>query len=298
MFIEEARVGSVLRAPNLAEVHDLVVEDGNHFLVMEWIDGVDLGTWVRWHRDHGKATRWDLVAGIAVGILRGLAAAHERVLDDGTPAPVVHRDVSPHNVLLTLGGVVKLVDFGLSLAPDRRCESTDPGVVKGKMSYLAPEIVSGGRPIPASDLFACGSVMWEALVGRKLFDGANELEIFQRLRNCVVEPLRRARPDVPAPLANLVHRALAAEPEQRFPSAREFARQLGTALKKSTARKDLHVLVARSVAEARGELEASGRAGDPTTETPIPSVVGQPIPEEARKGLWHKLPSLFGRRRG
>src|SRR5207253_7863925 len=102
-------------------------------------------------------------------ILRGLAAAHERVADDGKPTPIIHRDVSPHNVLLTTRGMVKLIDFGLALAADRPHERTEPGVVKGKMAYLSPEIVSGGRPVPESDQFACGSVLWETLVGKKLF---------------------------------------------------------------------------------------------------------------------------------
>ncbi len=148
MFVEEARVGSTLQSPNVAEVHDFVHDRGNYYMVLEWIEGVDLGSWIKWHVSRNEQTRWELVAAVAVGVLRGLAAAHERVGADGRPAPIVHRDVSPHNVLLTTRGMVKLIDFGLALAPDRRQELTEPGIVKGKMSYLAPEIVAGGRPVP------------------------------------------------------------------------------------------------------------------------------------------------------
>jgi serine/threonine-protein kinase len=162
MFVEEARVGSSLQSPNVSEIHDFVHDRGNYYMVQEWIEGIDLGSWVRWHLAHNEQTRWELVAAIGVGVLRGLAAAHERLAPDGRPMPVVHRDVSPHNVLLTTRGIVKLIDFGLALAPDRRQETTDPGIVKGKMSYLAPEIVGGGRPVPASDQFACGRRSWGA----------------------------------------------------------------------------------------------------------------------------------------
>ncbi|HTR52631.1 MAG TPA: serine/threonine-protein kinase, partial [Kofleriaceae bacterium] len=166
MFVEEARVGSIMQSPNVAEVHDFVHDRGNYYMVLEWIDGIDLGTWIRWHASRSEPTRWELVAAVAVGILRGLAAAHERADAEGNILPVVHRDVSPHNVLLTTRGMVKLIDFGLALTIDRPGEATEPGIVKGKMSYLAPEIVTGGVPVPASDQFACGSVLWEALVGR------------------------------------------------------------------------------------------------------------------------------------
>jgi eukaryotic-like serine/threonine-protein kinase len=146
MFAEEARLGADLRSTNIAEVYDFVAEGGNYYMILEWIEGVDLGTWVRHHAAHSEPTKWELIAAIGVGILRALAAAHERRDQLGNLVPVVHRDVSPHNVLLTTQGVAKLIDFGLALAPDRTEDTTEPGVVKGKMSYLAPEIVAGGRP--------------------------------------------------------------------------------------------------------------------------------------------------------
>ncbi|MEZ4368450.1 MAG: serine/threonine-protein kinase [Kofleriaceae bacterium] len=269
MFLEEARVGAMLDSPNVAEVHDFVSQDDHHFVVMEWIDGIDLGSWIKWHVARKEATRWELIAAIGIGILRGLAAAHERTDDSGKIHPIIHRDVSPHNVLLTTRGMVKLIDFGLALTDDRPEETTDPGVVKGKMSYLAPEIVAGGRPLPASDQFATGSVLWESLVGRKLFDGATDYETYVKLRDCVVQPLRPVRSDVPAHFATLVHRALSAKPDDRFPNVREMARQLGTALKKVQLRRDLHSVLARSVIDARAAMGLGLRTGDPSTATPI-----------------------------
>ena len=311
MFVEEARLGSALHSPNVSEVHDFVHDRGNYYMILEWIDGLDLGSWIKYHQQRGEQTRWELVAAIGVGILRGLAAAHERLGADGRAVPAVHRDVSPHNVLLTTRGMVKLIDFGLALAIDRGAETTEPGIVKGKMSYLAPEIVSGGRPIPASDQFACGSVLWEALVGRKLFDGATDYETYCRLRDCMVQPLRPLRSDVPAPFAQIIHRALSANVENRFPSVREMARQIGTTLKKVQLRKDLHTILARTVVEARQHLGMDAVTNERSDATPIAELTGDitpriEMPDELKKsqpvtdklrGLRHYLP-FFGRKRG
>lgn len=310
MFVEEARVGAVLQSPNVSEVHDFVREGDHYYMVQEWIDGVDLGTWIKWHVARDEPTRWELVAAVAVGILRGLAAAHERVGEDGAPLPIVHRDVSPHNVLLTTRGMVKLIDFGLAFAPDRPKETTEPGIVKGKMSYLAPEIVTGGRPSPASDQFACGSVLWEALVGRKLFDGETDYEVYCRLRDCMVQPLRPLRPDVPAAFAHIIHRALTQDPEQRFPSTREMARQIGTALKKVQLRKDLHTYLAKSVVEARQTVAHAAPPGEVSEPTPLAELLPDELSLEPQRSegaaaqalerlrsLRHYLP-FIGRKRG
>jgi eukaryotic-like serine/threonine-protein kinase len=305
MFVEEARVGSALRSPNLSEVHDFVHDRGYYYMVQEWIDGVDLGTWIRWHVAREEPTRWELIAAVGVGILRALAAAHERIGPDGGAQPIVHRDVSPHNVLLTTRGMVKLIDFGLAFASDRPSETTEPGIVKGKMSYLAPEIVAGGRPCPASDQFACGSVLWEALVGKKLFDGATDYETYCRLRDCKVAPLRPLRPDVPAPFAHIIQRALSAAVDGRFPSTREMARQIGTTMKQVQLRKDLHTVLARSVSAARAEVGLGPRTGEISEVTPLADLVpgeeaAAPRPPEGAleklRSLRHYLP-FFGKRR-
>jgi eukaryotic-like serine/threonine-protein kinase len=297
MFFEEARVGAALHSPNIPQVYDCIEEDDRLYLVMEWVEGIDLGTLVHYFRDRGQRTRWDLVAAIGVGMLRALAAAHERRTDDGELAPIVHRDVSPHNVLLSIRGQVKLIDFGLSLARDRRGELTEPGVVKGKMAYLSPGVVSGRRPSPFSDQFAAATVLWESLVGRQLFAGANDFEVYKKMRDAQIEPLRPQRPDIPKALATIIQKALSPAEQDRYPSAREMAAQLSHVLKARRARRDLHQQLAETVTRIRSELHLGHRTRDSEGDTPVAELaVGERIPvEEAGAGLRHWLP--FFRRR-
>jgi len=153
------------------------------------------------------------------------------VASDGTLAPVIHRDISPHNVLLGVNGGVKLSDFGLARARDRIASLTAPGTVKGKLSYLAPEVAFGKPNTVQSDLFGVGSVLWETLSGERLFDGKTDIEIFKKIRACQVPPIVRRRPDVPPQLASVLDIALAPDPNNRYGSADEFAHALGQVMK-------------------------------------------------------------------
>ena len=291
MFAEEARVGADLHDPNIAQTYDFVAEDGAYYLVMEWVDGIDLGSYINHMLQSGRRTPWELVTAVGIGVLRGLAAAHERADERGDTSPIVHRDVSPHNILINRKGMAKLIDFGLSLAGDRTRELTEPGIVKGKMAYLAPEIVGGGRPTPASDQFASGSVLWEALVGRKLFEGPTDYDVYKKLRDGQVQPLRPQRPDLPTKLVKVIHRALSADPAQRFPSTREMARQLGLVLKSSRESHDLHALLAATDAEVSASAARDPR--EPTSATPVAEVSAEISPvapdQFGRRGLRHKL---------
>jgi serine/threonine protein kinase len=283
MFAEEARVLADLESPNIANVYDFINEDDQYYLVMEWIEGIDLGSYIRHFTESQSRTRWELVTAIGIGLMKALATAHERLDTGGQAAPVVHRDVSPHNLLITTKGQVKLIDFGLSLARDRGKELTEPGIVKGKMSYLSPEIVAGRRPTVFSDQFAAGSVLWEALVGRKLFDGANDYDVFTKLRNAQIQPLQPHRRDIPRDLAQVITRALSPSEGERFSSAREMARQLSLVLRSARAPRDLHELLGRSVAEARAELGLGHRTGEPSTTTPLADWDPEQMQIEAQK---------------
>ena len=233
MFIEEARVGSELAHPNIVQVHDFCGEAGSYYLVMEWVEGIDLGALIQIYRDGKRDVPWPLAVAIAIGTLQGLGAAHDRVAPDGTPAPVIHRDVSPHNILLGVNGAVKLSDFGLARARDRAGSLTAPGTVKGKLSYLAPEVTFGKPNTVQSDLFGVGSVLWETLTGDRLFDGRTDIEIFKKIRACQVPPIAERRPDVPPALAAVLDTSLAADPANRFATAEEFTRALSQVMKQT-----------------------------------------------------------------
>jgi eukaryotic-like serine/threonine-protein kinase len=267
MFIEEARVGSELAHPNIVQVHDFCSEAGSYYLIMEWVEGVDLGTLIKVNRDAVRDVPWPVAVTIAIGTLRGLGAAHDRVAPDGTPAPVIHRDVSPHNVLLGLNGAVKLSDFGLARARDRAASLTAPGTVKGKLSYLAPEVTFGKPNTVQSDLFGVGSVLWETLTGDRLFDGKNDIEIFKKIRACQIPPIQARRKDIPAALAAVLELALSADPANRYATADEFAHALDQVIKQAVGINTAAALGA-AVAEARAQLKVAERDADdlPTTE--------------------------------
>jgi serine/threonine-protein kinase len=247
MFVEEARVVSELQHPNIVQVHDFDQdEEGRYFLVIEWIDGIDLEAWIS---SFAPATApWHLCSAIAVEILRGLSCAHERVDGAGRPAPVIHRDVSPANVLLSVMGIVKLADFGLARAADR-AQMTAPGMVKGKLSYMAPELLKRNPATPRSDIFGVGIVLWEALAGQPLFASKDTLETIKKITTNAVPNIRELRQDIPPALAEVVHAALAFNPSDRFERAEEMQRALSSILKNQPEPTDDKAL-ARSIRDA------------------------------------------------
>lgn len=256
MFLEEARIGAEIQHPHLVQVLDFLPDQaGSHCLVMEWIEGTDLRSLIRLLHRLERPLPWSLVALVGIGILRGLAAAHERRLRDGTLAPVIHRDVSPQNILLGHNGAIKLTDFGMARAKDRAAALTAPGFVKGTLSYMAPEILAGVAPSPASDQFALGCTLWEALAGERLFRGRSDAEVYKMIRAGEVRPLDDHRPDAPPELLEAIHRSLSFEPGERFGSAREMIHALDTALRSSGPNLDADVIVGRAVAQAREAQE-------------------------------------------
>lgn len=267
MFVEEARVGSDLAHPNIVQVYDFCSDaGGSYYLVMEWVEGMDLGRFIRAFTEFASPTPWPMIAGIGIGALRGLGAAHERRKPDGTLAPIIHRDVSPHNILLGINGVVKLSDFGLARARDRVYSLTAPGTVKGKLSYLSPEVTYGQPASPLSDLFAMGTVLWEALAGQRLFEGKTDLDVFKQIRNCEIRPLARMRPDLPRALVEVIETALAKDPAKRYPSARTMAVALAEVLKTAQTQGDAQQLLGAAVTDARARLARRAAGPSPTDE--------------------------------
>ncbi len=231
MFIEEARVGTALAHPNIVQVVDFVVEDKTHYLVLEWVDGVDLHAFIRAFSYLNQPIPWPLGVAAIVGALQGLSAAHERTLG-GILSPVVHRDISPQNILLSSNGTAKLSDFGLAIARDRAVANiTAPGTLKGKPGYFAPEITYGKGATILSDQFSMACVLWETLAGERLFQGDNDVMVFSQIREGKIRSLQDIRRDLPVRVVQAVHKALEPEPAQRFDSAGEFAHELSDCLR-------------------------------------------------------------------
>jgi eukaryotic-like serine/threonine-protein kinase len=256
MFVEEARLGSCLLHPNITQVLDFVDDSkGSYWLVTEWVEGLDMGTMLRYYRARRERMPWPLITLIGIGALRGLAAAHERHAADGTPVPVVHRDVSPQNILLGVAGAVKLTDFGLARARDRTSVLTTPGFIKGKLGYLAPELVSGAQATPQSDLFSMGSVLWESLAGHPLFTGKNDREVLRAIHKGQVPAVSSERPGLPKMLVFAVSRALSRLPAERYPTASAMAQDLESALAGALASNlEIQLRLGRAVTDARHYL--------------------------------------------
>lgn len=223
MFVEESRVVSELQHPAIAQIHDFGADEaGHHFLVLEWIEGCDLQELVDAFGRERQPTPWAVMVKVVIDVLEALAAAHERRDATGREAPVFHRDVTPHNVRLGALGYVKLTDFGIARAADR-ATMTRPDAIKGKLSYVAPEMLKGMPASAQSDLFSTGIVLWEALTGRRLFEAPTDMEVMFKVHEAKIEDPRATRAELPEPLAAAVHKALSKDPAARFASARHMA---------------------------------------------------------------------------
>lgn len=223
LFVEEARVGAQLAHPNIVRVLEFGTDEfGSYYLVLEWVDGLDLLEYMRSFHQGGVHVPWQAAAAIALQALRGLVGAHERVDRDGKRRPVIHRDLSPSNILIGTDGVVKIADFGLARAMDRMT-MTLPNVIKGKLAYTAPEVATGKKATERSDLFSLGITLWECLAARRIFPGDTNIDVFRAIQAWDFPPLRDLRPDIPADLILAIGRAMERDPNRRFATAREMA---------------------------------------------------------------------------
>jgi len=253
MFIEEARVSAELLHPNVVQIYDFGFDAGSYFLVMEWVEGLNLGRYLEAYSQQGRHAPWHLLAAIAIECLHALSASHGRVDREGLPAPVFHRDVTPPNILLGLNGITKLSDFGLARAMDR-ARMTAPHIVKGKLSYLAPELTRDVLPTPQSDIYSLGVVLWQALAGQKLFKGQSNAEVLLAARRRDIPPLCTIRDDLPQALLDIVDCALKRDPAERFASAPDMRQELATLLRSHPEPTNARRL-AENMAGTRAQLE-------------------------------------------
>lgn len=222
MLVDEAKIAVTLTHPNIAQVYELGLEGETYYIVMEYVDGRPLNRLLQ-KVDIGGTEKLELEHAVHIvgEVAKGLHHAHIQKDARGNPLNIVHRDVSPQNILLSYAGQVKLIDFGIARAAGRVAH-TSVGVIKGKLRYLAPEIAIGENPDARSDVYCCGIVLFELLTGEAMFAPRTDLEAIELASKAVVRSPRLSNPEVPTDLEDIVMKALRRERHERYSSAKDL----------------------------------------------------------------------------
>ncbi len=225
MFLDEARLAARLHHPNVVPILEIGQSELGYYLVMEYVEGETLARLLNLSHQAGAPVPTNVTVRIFLDVLEGLHAAHELVGDDGAPLDIVHRDVSPQNVLVGVEGAAKITDFGVAHAADRLAH-TRTGQLKGKFSYMAPEQALGTNVDRRADVFAVGTCLWEALACRRLFKGDNEADTLEKVLRGPIPRLRSIQRNLHPAIEAVVAKALERDPNARFASCAAFAEAL------------------------------------------------------------------------
>ena len=291
-FLDEARLSARIRHPNVVQTLDVVAGDGELFLVMEYIAGESLATLARSLGARGERIPPPIVSAILCGALHGLHAAHEAKNDNGEPLGVVHRDISPQNIMVDIDGVARVLDFGIAKAL-LQSHTTREGQIKGKMAYMAPEQISGRPATRQSDVFSASVVLWEQLTGSRLFRADNESALYVKVMQEPIAPPSSLVPALPSALDAVVLRGLERDVSRRFETAQQMAVTLEEALAPATARR-VGDWVRTACSENVGarqkrveEIEMMSATGlPPSTAPPVaPLVSNEPRPVSEKSSV-------------
>jgi len=228
MFIHEAKVVAVLSHPHIVQIFGLGKISGGYYIAMEYVHGRDLRTIRQRAEERGVGVPMDIAVFIGARIASALAYAHQKTDDGGRPLRIIHRDVSPQNILVSYDGCVKLTDFGIARAVTR-ASATVHGLLRGKLAYMSPEQAHGKSSL-RSDIFSIGAVLYELLTGQRPIQGDSEKTLLQALRSPSIFSARSLNPRIPESLDQVLTRALSPDPDQRFHDALHLQRALETAL--------------------------------------------------------------------
>jgi len=279
MFLDEARLATQLQHPNIASVYDIGTLGDSYFYTMEYVHGQTIRSVLERAHDLKRPVPLACVSTVIAGVAAALHHAHERNGNDGRPLGIVHRDVSPSNLMVSYEGNVKLVDFGVAKATDR-VDETKSGTVKGKISYLSPEQCHGERVDRRSDLFSLGIVMWEMLTGERLYRRASDFENMAAIVHETPARPSLRRPEVSRAIDTIVMRLLAKAPGDRFQTAAEVVEalenasmQAGTMLSTAAVRRLVHDFFG-APAEPWLVLERDRWIGHTVRPMPDPPVIG------------------------
>ncbi len=289
MFLDEARIAARLHHPHVVQILDVGEDDGVYFMVMEYVEGDTLSSLIRQLRKHGDQLPLSAVLQIAADAAEGLAAAHALSDRDGKAYQLVHRDVSPHNLLVGMDGNIKVVDFGIMKAAGKR-SNTLTGQLRGKLSYMSPEQARGKPLDHRTDLFALGAVIWELCTNKRLFEAETESETLELVRQCEVPDLAEVRPDLPDGVAEVLRKSLARDANDRYDSAQQMLRDIRAVRRDLSAdvdaRADLAEVMAQFFTARIDYVRAAIRRREGSGVRPMPSSASMSLvtPEAAANG--------------
>lgn len=287
MFVDEAKIAVQLQHANIAQTYDLGKVGEQYYIALEYVSGVDLRT--MW--DRARKRKRLLPVAMSVYIVQkmceGLDAAHRKTDDSGRPIGLVHRDVSPHNVLCSFEGEIKIIDFGIAKVANK-VSKTQAGALKGKFGYMSPEQIRGVELDRRSDIFTVGTVLYELLVGRRLFRGTSDFSVLEKIRKVEFRPPSELNPRLDPELETIVMKALQKDRDARYPHASDMAEDLSRYLFSTDQRFGRTDLV-RYMQQHFGEEMQAERArleryrqisvpSDPSAVEPSPASLGAPEP--------------------
>ena len=288
MFLDEARLAARLNHPNIVHTYEVDASSGGYLLVMEYLEGQSLRRLAKALRGRDAQVDYVLAAHLVGDVLEGLHYVHEMRDYDGSPLDIVHRDVSPQNIFVTYDGTVKVLDFGIAKGA-LNVTDTQSGVLKGKVSYMAPEQIEAGPLDRRADIFSVGVVLWELLTGEKLFKG-DVVETLQSVMSAPIQPPSFLARGIPTELDRLVLRALARSPEHRFQTALEMNKALAEFVRRSgrvIRREDVAQQMQEFFGEAREtmartvQMYMASRASDASTPPePVMPAILRPAPSD------------------
>lgn len=284
MFLDEASLLAQLHHPGIAQIYDLGQADGSYYLAMEYVPGFDLMSISLEHERHGELMSPELCARIVADAADALHYAHEAKDAKGNPLHLIHRDVTPHNILLSRRGVVKLIDFGVAKAASTM-HRTQAGFVKGKYPYMSPEQITGQVIDRRVDVYALGLVLYELLTNVRAIPGNNEIEQIDAARSSRIRPIEQLRPNVPVPLRQILGACLHFEVEGRYPTALALKEDLEKflSLERHVLGQDDLLRLFRVVAADVGEVPDEGaRPTEVEQQVPDSGVVVLPSKPDAK----------------
>ncbi|GAB4306361.1 MAG: hypothetical protein Kow0090_21590 [Myxococcota bacterium] len=278
MFIDEAKIAAQLNHQNICHIYDLGAVGEYYFIAMEYIEGRDVHSIIRYARKRKKYAKKSSVVFVLSEVCKGLSYAHNRKDADGRPLGLIHRDISPSNILISFDGDVKIVDFGIARA-SKKSSNTEAGIIKGKFSYLSTEQANGKEIDKRSDIFSLGAVMYEMFTGERLFNGKDDLTTLKMVQQCELPDFDKLDYQFDDDLLRILKKALAKNPDDRYQDASEMQSDLVTYLNRKypgyTSQKlaeymrDLFKTDLERITKRTADMIKAADAGDVVDEGPL-----------------------------